>query len=130
MPFEIGERYSRDDIYVELGGSLQTYLPTVDGRVVCGCFDPVDINPNAPEEIFFGLPHEAPRVSEAADMVFRQGQEGDAIPVFLKRHVNQWEYFGDYLCIGITRDARVVRRKMDAYPSRGKFEGVLRFERV
>jgi hypothetical protein len=130
-PFIVGSTYSRQEIHDILGGSVRAYLPYLNGRVVCGCFDPSDkMNPNAPEEILFGEPHDAPLIDETADMVFQQGKDGDDIPVFLKESTNRWKYVGQYLCIGITRDLRVVKRKMKANPSRRPFVGVLRFERV
>jgi hypothetical protein len=131
LSLEIGLSYTRQQISDLLGGSVRAYLPFTGGKVVCGCFDPSDaMNPNAPEEVLFGEPHEAPVVSETARMVFRQGQEGTAIPVFLKRTSNQWDYVGEYLCIGITFDPRVVKRKMKENPRRRPFSGVLRFEKV
>ena len=131
VELELGVTFTRDEIHRLLGGQVQIYLPYVDGKVVCGCFDPSDkMNPAAPEEILFGEPHDTPKIDETADMVFEQGQAGDPIPVFLKRSVNNWEYMGEYLCIGITRDERIVRRKMAKYPHRRRFTGVLRFERV
>jgi len=130
MPFQFGCTYTREEISDELGGSQQIFLPSRDGRVTCGCFEPIDVNPEAPEEVLFGEPYGTPLIDRAADMVFQQGQNGEEIPVFLKRRVNEWEYVGDYLCIGLTRDRRVVRRKMELHPGRGDFAGVLRFERV
>ena len=130
MPFMLGETYTRDEIGDELGGSKQSYLPNVDGRITCGCFKLEHVNPDAPEEVLFGRPDDTPEIDRAASLVFEQGQNGGDIPVFLKRHVNAWEYVGQYLCIGITRDRRVVQRKLQAHPDRGDFSGVLRFERV
>lgn len=131
MSFEIGGLYSRQQISDVLGGSIQAYLPFVDGRVVCGCFDPrVDMNPHAPEEVLFGEEYPTPVIDRTARMVFDQGQAGATIPVFLKRLSNQWEFVGHYLCIGFTQDRRVVERKLREHPSRGNFSGVLRFERV
>lgn len=131
MPLELGRVYSRQQISDMLGGSIQAYLPVAGGRVTCGCFVPGPaMNPNAPDEVLFGRPDESPDINKAADLVFRQGQELEAIPVFLKLDKGEWEYRGEYLCIGITRDERVVRRKMIENPLRGPFHGVLRFERV
>lgn len=129
--FVLGETYTRDEIHDQLGGSKQAYLPVSNGRVVCGCFNPLPaMNPNAPEEILFGEEYDTPIIDETALQVFQQGQAGEAIPVFLKRKVNGWEYVGEYLCIGYTRDRRVVERKRQKHPQRGDFSGVLRFERV
>ncbi|MCI0358065.1 MAG: hypothetical protein L0211_06260 [Planctomycetaceae bacterium] len=129
--FQLNEMYTRHEINEVLGGSVRSFLPTVNGEVVCGCFDPSDkMNPHAPEEILFGEPYPTPVIDKAATTVFEMGQRGEDIPVFLKRGSNQWEYIGRYLCIGLTRDARVVRRKSEESPDRRPFVGILRFERV
>lgn len=126
---QLGKEYSREEINAMLGGSVQSYLPHRDGRIVCGCFDPGDdMNPSAPEEILFGRADESPQIVKCAHLVFEQGQRGEAIPVFLKRGPNRWAFQGHYLCIGITTDERVVARKLRQHPQRGGFKGVLRFE--
>lgn len=51
--FVISEAYTRDDIHKELGGSVQSFLPTVNGEVVCACLSR-KMNPNAPHEILVG----------------------------------------------------------------------------
>lgn len=130
MP-ELNQIYTRQQISDEFGGSIQAYLPVVGGRVVCGCFvRSRAMNPHAPEEVLFGTAEESREINRAADLVFEQGRAGNAVPVFLKRATNEWEYIGDYLCIGLTRDPRIVQRKMREHPERGAFHGVLRFERV
>ncbi len=35
--FAIGQAYTREDIHEQVGGSVQSFLPTVDNRVVCAC---------------------------------------------------------------------------------------------
>ena len=130
MPFELGVLYTRDQIGDKLGGSKRAYLPNVNDLVTCGCFEPEHVNPDAPEEVLFGRPDHSPEINRSADLVFQQGCKGIDIPIFLKRRVNAWEYVGQFLCIGITRDRRVVRRKLECYPERGDFSGVLRFERM
>jgi hypothetical protein len=129
--FQLGEMYSRRETNEVLGGSIQTYLPHVEGKVVCGCFDPSEhMNPNAPEEVLFGEEYPTPMIDRTAKMVFEQGWSGEDIPLFLKRSSNQWEYVGRYLCIGMTCDERIVQRKRIEHPSRGGFSGILRFEKV
>jgi hypothetical protein len=131
VAFVIGSKYTREQISDILGGSIQSFLPTAGGVVVCGCFKPdEDMNPDAPEEVLFGEEGDSAGINRAANLVFEQGLKSEAIPVFLKRRSNEWEYSGEYLCIGITRDPRVVARKKAQYPKRGEFHGVLRFEKV
>jgi hypothetical protein len=38
MDWELHRHYTREEINAELGGSIQSYLPQVGGRVVCRCF--------------------------------------------------------------------------------------------
>ena len=131
MAFALGQIYTREEIHEQLGGSIQSYLPDVDGKVVCGCFVPGPaMNPNAPEEILFGTPEASPHINRVADIVSEQGQRGEEIPVFLKVESSEWKYVGEFLCIGITRDPRVVAQKLLQWPRRGQFHGVLRFEHV
>jgi len=110
-----------------LGGSQIAFLPHKDGQVLCGCFDTSPkLNPGAPTEVLFG--RGAPQVDETAEMIYRQHT---AIPVFLRRAPGQWEYIGDYLCTGLSRDADLLRRKMKVYAERQNgIAGVLYFEKV
>lgn len=98
MKLEIEHFYTRDQIHHFLGGSLQEYLPHVDGSVVCGCFDPAK-NPSAPSIV---LPGPGPGIRRWAEVFAGQKHY---VPVFLKRAVHRWEYVGDY---------RVSRRSIDA----------------
>ena len=85
-----GERYTRQEIHDAVGGgSLQSYLPTKDGRVLCACLR-LDTNPGAPEVI---LPGTGPGIERAADLLERQV---GAIPVFLKRGSGAWEFVGEF----------------------------------
>lgn len=120
-----GQMYSRRDINKMFGGQLQHYVPHKDGQIVCGCFDPdPTLNPGAPEEVIFGS---NPEVSRTAEMMSRQGH---AVPVFLRRTVAQWEYIGDYKCVGYSTDPKLIRDKTRAYPAREGIAGVLYFQRT
>ena len=89
-PFIRGKSYNRVTIAKPVGGgNLQSYLPTVDGRVVCGCFR-TDMNPNAPDVI---LPGDGPIIRGAAEVLCAQG---GTIPVFLKDAHARWRYMGRY----------------------------------
>lgn len=87
--FEVGRIYTRRDITDAIGGSMVSYLPTVDGRVVCGCFS-TDLNPDAPEIV---LPGTGPGIEGAAKQVRRQTEP---IPVFMKAGSGRWRYVGLY----------------------------------
>lgn len=94
--FIIGEAYTRKLIHDHLGGSVQSFLPTVDGEVVCACLSK-DMNPNAPHQILVG---NRPIVMKSAGQFSRQTSP---IPVFIKRASNEWVYDGDYLVKNVTR---------------------------
>jgi hypothetical protein len=121
--FLIGETYSRQTISDRLGGQIQTYLPTVDGKVVCGCFKATpDKNPGAPEKVTYGTPdHSKPAALVA---------QGEPIPVFLYRASTEWEYVGRYLCVGHSTHPELLDAEMRANPARGVISGVLYFGRV
>ena len=51
--FQISRSYTRNQIHKVLGGNLEQYLPTVDGRVVCACLQS-KYNPEAPDVILVG----------------------------------------------------------------------------
>lgn len=88
MPLKIGNLYSRDQIYVEVGGgSKQSYLPNSNGQILCACLNQRE-NPSAPFIILAGTGPEIQRSN-----VILCDQEG-SIPVFVKRNVNEWEYVG------------------------------------
>jgi len=125
MQFVVGKTYSRRDISDVLGGSIQLYLPTNEGRVVCGCFK-LDrkYNPRAPEEVTFGA---GEIVQKNAELL---SQQTDPIPVFLFNSAGAWKYRGRYRCTGITTDPDILHRKMRENPARGVICGVLHLERV
>ncbi len=97
MKLEQGQQYTRRQIHEALGGNIEKYLPHVDGKVVCGCFDP-EKNPEAPLIVLPGNSQD--RMRWAA--VFAAQQH--FVPCFLKRGMHAWEYIGDY---------RVNRRSED-----------------
>lgn len=87
--FSVGRRYSRKEISAQLGGSEINFLPTLNGRVVCGCFT-LDHNPEAPHVI---IPGTGKTIEYEAETLCSQQ---NAIPVFIKHRPNEWEYKGDY----------------------------------
>lgn len=85
--FKLGEAYTRAQIHEFLGGSIQSFLPTVQGRVVCACLKK-KMNPGAPYIILVG---NKPRVLQAA---LKLAGQAAPIPVFLKETSNAWNYAG------------------------------------
>jgi hypothetical protein len=125
MKPKLNQPYSRREINKMVGGSTVAYLLYKDGEVLCGCFDPSSrYNPSAPEEVLIGS---GPIVEETAEMVYCQGTP---IPVFIYRAPAQWEYVGNYLCVGLSRDRKLLKQRMQKYPERGEIVGALRFKRA
>jgi hypothetical protein len=109
--FDQGRCYTRLEIHDQLGGGLQEYLPHVDGRVVCVCVTR-ELNPDAPAVLLVG---DSENVQKYGTTL---AGERNALPVFLKRDVNEWEYLGEYTVTGSSsapaeiaeRSARAGRR--------------------
>ena len=70
QPFVRGQTYTRQEIHDQLGGDLQSYLPHVQGEVVCGCFTR-RLDPNAPDQVLVG---EGPDVVKYARVFAAQGK--------------------------------------------------------
>jgi hypothetical protein len=81
---------------------MQHYLPTVNGRVVCGCFV-ARKNPDAPCIV---LPGRGPSIRRAAELFATQREP---IPIFMKQRTNAWKYIGDYRVKDRSTDRTVVR---------------------
>ena len=89
MDFQLARHYTRQQIHDEVGGGVEEYLPARDGRIVCGAFRP-DTNPDAPMIILAG---KSAKIRKAAEQFAAQT---DAVPVFLKRDANRWQYVGRF----------------------------------
>lgn len=88
----IGEFYTRDQIHATLGGGLQEFLPTKDGRVVCACLR-ANLHPEAPERVW--VAQGARREATAKVAVI----QGTPFPVFLRRDGPDSEYLGKYRAV-------------------------------
>jgi hypothetical protein len=95
--FVLGRKYTREEISKILGGSEIDYLPTEKGKVVCGCFT-LDHNPDAPNVVIPGTGS----VIERRAKIFCEQKH--PVPIFIKRHVNEWEYVGDYKAVRYSTD--------------------------
>jgi len=114
--FEKYSFYTRDEIHVQLGGSKQSYLPTVDNQVVAACFKKSeDMNPKAPDVILSGTGKNVERTSK------QFANQKYAVPTFIKRAVGQWEYIGNY---------KVVRQSFDTQEIVMHSENAKRMDKV
>ncbi len=95
--------YTRKQIHENYGGSVQSYLPTVNGKVVCACLTK-KLNPGVPNVILVG---DRPIVKSTAEKLCEQN---DVIPVFLKRKVNEWEYKGKYKVVSHSKSDKVLEK--------------------
>jgi hypothetical protein len=121
--FQKARNYTRDEIRAVLGGSAEDYLPTKGGRVMYGAFRP-DFNPDAPTII---LPGFGPRIERAAELF---NEQGTAVPVFLKRAVNQWQYVGEFRVERLSRDPEEIKRQEKRTNRQGTISMILYLERA
>ncbi len=95
--FKVNKSYTRAEIHALIGGSVQSYLPTVEGVVVAGCFCR-DTNPDAPEAV---LPGNGPIIKSTAESFAASGR---AIPVFVKQNKCNWRFVGIWRVSRLSRD--------------------------
>jgi hypothetical protein len=121
--FQLKRSYSRREIHNALGGgSVQSYLPTVNGRVVAGCFK-TKLNPEAPYRIFAGA---GPIIRSSAHIAAAQREP---FPVFIKQGNKQFEFIGNYRGAGIDESATTIR-DANRDSRRTNVTAVLTLERV
>lgn len=99
--FTKGMCYTRLEINQKIGGSVQSFLPTVNGEVVCACLTE-ELNPQAPEVILAG---NGPRIIANAEKL---GRQRAPLPVFMKQAANAWEYVGDWRPVRATTDRNEI----------------------
>jgi hypothetical protein len=87
--FELDTSYTRKEIHAKVGGSVQSYLPHVNGVVRAACLR-LDSNPDAPAVILVGT---GSGIERAAEMFIAQKA---AVPTFVKYGTGKWRYVGDY----------------------------------
>ena len=83
------QAYTRKEIHDQLGGSIQSYLPSVKGHVVCACINR-KYNPDAPRVILVGT---GKGIERDGAMLASQKQ---AVPVFIKLGTNAWIFHGHF----------------------------------
>jgi len=85
--FNIGESYTRNEIYNQVGGSKQSYLPSKDGVITCVCLSK-EMDPDAPHIILAG---QGKIILQSAKRL--ASQEGP-LSVFIKESPNNWIHQG------------------------------------
>src|SRR5437899_2659620 len=96
--FEHGVSYTRDQIHAQVGGSKESFLPHVGGRVVAACLRQ-DYNPDAPTVILVGT---GEGIERAAELLVAQRSP---VPTFIKQGTGDWEYVGDFAVERSSQDA-------------------------
>ncbi len=89
LSFNLGQGYTRQEIHEKVGGPLQGMLPTVEGKVVCCCVTRDPAKEDAPKLMIGDFAHQYPAAIQWAS-------SKQAVPLFLKRQPNSWEYMGAY----------------------------------
>ena len=126
---KVGNWYTRQEIHDLCGGEIQSYLPQVKGKIVCGCFTR-KYNPHTPDEIFVG---KSPRVVKKVEMLSHQG---GSIPVFVKdtslvgKRKEIWEYFGLYEFKALLNDPETLIDAERRSGRHGELTYVLRLKRI
>jgi Domain of unknown function (DUF3883) len=96
------------------------YIRTLNNQVK-GLALRLDLNPEAPEIIAFG---DGPRIVSRAKLLLASAM---AVPTYVKRDVNEWEYLGEYRATAIRWDAQTIE-KYSANREGEKIAGVLFLE--
>lgn len=102
--FKIGERYTRDEIHDQVGGSKQSYLPTKNYLVTCVCLSK-EMNPEAPHIILSG---QGKIIHQSAKQLVSQNNE---LPVFIKESSNNWIYQGMFRVKRSVTDKNEIQKK-------------------
>jgi hypothetical protein len=111
--------YTRAEIHQLIGGgTTQSYLPSKGNEILAGCFR-TELNPQAPGIVLVG---KGPRIERAAELLTEQG---NPVPVFLKRMSAEWEYVGHWRAIKLDKDSDTIAKHS---PNTTRVSGVLFME--
>ena len=107
-----GKCYKRSEINQLLGGSIQSYLPTFNNRVVCACLD-YSINRKAPLQIWSGGdPDTEDNISTISGMAKTLSEQiNDKIPLFKKLGSGCWKYEGEFIVKDFTTDSSQIEKE-------------------
>ncbi len=87
--FTLGRTYTRQEIHDKVGGPLQGMLPTVEGKVVCCCVTRDPAKEESTKLLIGDFAHQYPAARQWAAVK-------QAVPMFVKRQPNSWEYMGAF----------------------------------
>jgi hypothetical protein len=102
MDLQINKTYTRQQIQELVGGgSVHDYLPNKEGLVLCACLSQ-EYDPRGQQVILVG---QGPGVQQAGAFFCSQSA---AVPVFLKKVANLWEYVGNFKVSRWTEDPEEI----------------------
>lgn len=124
MNFELGQKYTRDEIHDGVGGGgKQNFLPNRDGRILAGCFRK-DANPGAPAVI---LPGKGTQIVRCAEIFSAQREP---VPVFMKAGSGAWEFVGNHRVKKVSHEPELLGEHARKAGRVGDVSMVLFLERV
>ena len=92
-------------------------------NIPCGLALRLDLNPEAPDVIVFGP---GPRVVAKAQLLL---EHGHAVPAYVKRATNAWEYIGEYRATALRNDITTIKKYVQGRKV-GDVAGALFLEQV
>ena len=101
--FGKGKAYTREQISAQVGGGIQDCISHVRNRVVAICLTR-DMNPQAPAIMLVGTGRDKIRYSE----ILCDEQKNEAIPIFLKRKPNAWEFEGYFKVLRHSKSLDII----------------------
>lgn len=122
--FNRDQVYTRNQISEKVGGGIQDCISHQNGRVVAICMRR-DKNPQAP---FLLLVGKGPQKEHYGEFLCNQ-QRTDAIPIFVKKQTNAWEFAGYFKVKSHTKDPDVIARQ-ERTAGRNDVYMIIEFEEV
>jgi hypothetical protein len=110
---------STKELALNLSGG-DSYIRTKNGEVK-GLALRLDLNPEAPEIVVVGT---GPRIVQNAKLIVNCNK---AVPAYVKRGTNKWEYMGDYQATAYRRDESTIERFRHGR-ARSDIDGILFLE--
>lgn len=102
MKLRIGDKVSRDDLSQYVGAGGDGCFLHRQNEVVAIAMDP-EKNPEAPAILLVG---KGPRKEKYAQVLL---DSSTSVPTFVKKAVNQWEYFGNFKAEKLSHDKELIR---------------------
>jgi hypothetical protein len=122
--FRKGKTYTREQITAKVGGGTQDCISHAGNRVVAICLTH-DMNPQAPLIMLVGNGRDKKRYSE----ILCNEQKNEAVPIFLKRKPNSWEFAGYFRVLRHSKAPDIISEQQ-RMAGRNDVYMVIHFEEV